>query len=125
MRVVLILMTALLLLGCTDRPDCEGDNVNKCYENMAIIYRDASICQNVTDDCGYPQGCPNMLQCYYNVGLSGKDIGICEKALTQEYKYTCYSGVGIGTQDISICYMIPDNEESSRTRCMDGITPFR
>ena len=131
MKKFLIFTIAVFFLGCTQidmlLSNCEKetniDDTNKCYEDMAIELNDASICDNVKDDCGYPYGCPNTLSCYYNVGLVGKEISACDKTQNPEYRYNCYHGVGIGTQDISICNKIPNNYESSKTKCLNGITP--
>ncbi len=125
------MIATILFFGCTSinelKSNCEKEtnvtNINKCYENLAIEFHDASICESVKDNCGYPYGCPNTLRCYYNVGFLGKDITTCDNNKNEEYKYNCYDGVGIGKKDISICNKIPDNYQSSKEYCKGGITP--
>ncbi|MHA2407131.1 MAG: hypothetical protein ACXACA_02005 [Candidatus Ranarchaeia archaeon] len=105
--IFLLYLAFFVILGCIqiESPlNCKkNESRNACYERLAIESSDASLCDKVTPECGYPFGChPNM--CYYNVGLKTKSLLSCSEIVNDPSNYEqCYEGVAVGKQNHTMC----------------------
>ena len=76
-----------------------SDELDKddCYHEIAILKKDASICNFVTFDSS------DKDECYYDVAVSAKKSEICQNIQDLNSQNDCYFNVAKASQDYTVC----------------------
>lgn len=105
-----------LLLECSMKPG--GYFRDDCYEGVARLYRDTSICDRIAND-------PNdhhRAVCYEKIALMTFNISICDMIEWNYSQDLCYEEVAEALQDPVLCERIK-NHLSFRDDCYANIAP--